>query len=148
MATQIIKQKNLLIIGAVVVLIAFIVFFSTSFEEETVKYDMKLSVMENVTLGISNDNFELNFGRIPLNGKSTKFVSISYNSTTPSKIHLETTGNISKFIILEKNDFIIEKSDKFGIIANGTEYGNYTGTLIINIKKPRNQLSRLILGLV
>lgn len=143
------KNKYLIIIGLVIIVAAgSVIAFSISFEEEKVQYDMKLAVMENVTVGISSDTFELNFGRIPLNGTSTKYISINYNSTTPAKVVLETKGNISKFLILEKNNFIIEKNERFGILANGTEYGNYTGTLTIKVKKPRNQLSRLLLGVV
>ncbi len=142
------SHKYAIIIGIIIVILIVIAVFAMTFEEEQIEYDMKISVMENVTVGISSDTFELNFGRIPLNGTSTKFVSINYNSTTPAKIILQTSGNISKYILFEKNNFIIEKSDKFGVLVNGTEYGNYTGVLTIKIKKPRNQLSKLFLGLV
>ena len=152
MAKKTNENKNhtrLIALGLVIALIVLIiVVFSTMFEEKTIEYDMKVSVVENATLGISTDDFELNFGRIPIDGRVTKFISLNYDGNAPSKVNIQVSGNMAPFITLEKNNFMIEKQEKFGLYIKGTEYGNFTGKLVIKIIAPKNQLSRLTLSLV
>ena len=93
------------IIAVILAIIIVIAIFSSMTEKQTVEYDMKAFVVENVSLGISGDLFELNFGRMPLYAASTKYVELNYDSALPARVNIELNGNISKFIILEKKTY-------------------------------------------
>ncbi len=142
------KDERILKISLILILLAVIIvsgYFSTMTEEENIEYEMKLEVANVTRVGISNDDFELNFGRVPLGGYVTKSVSIDNRGSLPSKISIEITGSISSFISLEKNNFFLDKSSELKIYANATEYGNFTGKMSIKIIKPKNFLARMVI---
>jgi hypothetical protein len=109
------------------------------FKEELTEYPAKASVAENKSkVGISADVFHLDFGVLPVGVNSTKILEIKNNDNNKARIFLTSTGNISEMISFGKNDFILEgyEETRVSIKAEARELGDYSGKILITVKKP------------
>ncbi len=120
------------------------------FREEKTYYPLSGMVvkMENETipLGIAGQTNEINFGRIPLKAYSRKYINV--NSNRPAKIEIHSFGNITEFMDFPEHIFVENEEKKIRILFNGTEEGNFTGTLLIRNIIPKNFFSEKILRMI
>lgn len=167
------KKINLILSAIVMILVIFILFVSWSltqlsdvkikevknltfeasdgnmFREEKWYYPLKGMVVpminNTIPIGIAGQTYELDFGRIPINSSARKIINL--NSNNSAKVEFYTTGNITPYMVLPEN-FFISGEKKIEIIFNGTETGNFTGTLMIRNLIPRNLLAEKIMVLI
>lgn len=115
------------------------------FEYETVKYPsnveiIKLENKSNITLGMTNDPWNLNFGVIPVGIESQRFVNIANKNEEIYKVEIHVYGNISPMVSFDKNNFILRKGDevKVTVLLNSTlskETGKFMGEIdIVSIR--------------
>jgi|GEM_PF-2408627 len=118
-------------------------------KEEKWFYPLKGQVIpmgnETIPIGIAGQTYEINFGRIPQNSSTRKFINL--NSSNPAKTELYVSGNITPFMIFPQSLYI-KGEEKMEIAFNGTEMGNFTGTLLIRNIIPKNVLAERLMGLV
>lgn len=92
-------------------------------------------------IGFNPAGDALHFGLVPLLGRSNRNFTISHEYAYPIKVSIRSVGNITPFLIISDNDFILEpnifkKLRATVIIPKDSEAGNYDGTLKIIFKKP------------
>jgi len=118
------------------------IFYTFELENE---YETKVSIIEqqntsDIFLGITTDNLE--FGVMPRESVSKRFLNLTNNDDTDYKIILISKGNITPFVNFEKNDFILHKDEtvKITVFLNSSpvvNLGNYTGEIYVISKRPR-----------
>jgi hypothetical protein len=91
------------------------------------------------SVGLNGDTDSLKFGKVSVGGGGTRFLNI--NATETLKVKIYFSGDIAKFLSIEKNEYIIEKGpiEKVPInidIPKDTQQGNYTGTVHVLLTKP------------
>ncbi len=119
-------------------------------KEEIWLYPLKGIVVEmkneTIPIGIAGQTYELDFGRIPHNSSVRK--TMNMKSDDFAKVEMYTSGNISPHIILPENFYMKSQEKKITITFNGTEMGNFTGTLLIKNVIPKNILAEEIIKLI
>ncbi|MGV8087425.1 MAG: hypothetical protein ACP5N1_07370 [Candidatus Woesearchaeota archaeon] len=91
--------------------------------------------------GLNGDTDALKFGKVPLGGSATRYLNIY--SINESIVQIEVSGDIAKFLSVDKNDFIISKNSNdtvtFNIEApNNAIIGNYSGIIKVTFLKISN----------
>lgn len=113
----------------------FVVYFNTKLYQ--VEYlPVIVEVKNKIGLGIYDDP-QLNFGIIPRGGASSRTFNIT--SSKDVNVVLLARGNVSRFITLPENKFFLPKDQIKKVPANiyvplDTEFGNYSGRLLIILK--------------
>jgi len=105
----------------------------------------------NYTLGADISQDKLNFGIIPINAPATKSLKLSNNRDGDIKIKIITYGNISQYIALEKNNFILKpnKEEDLNVYFKGAESaGILKGELDVMIIIPNSPLSGILMWMV
>jgi len=110
-----------------------------------IKYKLKANVTElrinnsKLLLGISNDPTEFNFGVVPENVTVRKILNLKNNENFDSVIKISISGNISKYIKLENNDFILKSKENKQLMVtfNAARIGYYTGEMEIYLITPK-----------
>ncbi|MCK4634597.1 MAG: hypothetical protein KAT37_01865 [Candidatus Aenigmarchaeota archaeon] len=119
-------------------------------KEERWFYPLKGMVVEmkndTIPIGIAGQTYELDFGRIPHNSSVRKIINMK--SDNFAKVELYTSGNISSHILLPENFYMKGQEEKITITFNGTDLGNFTGTLLIKNVIPKNILAEEIIKLI
>ena len=110
----------------------------------TVKYPIfgEVVIPENdsdIPLGVAVQTYELNFGRAPKEMNVSKMLNLSNSRFTPVKFLVESYGNISKFLYIPKEKFIIPSNmdEKLTITFDTRQPGNFTGELIVRVVYPK-----------
>ena len=126
----------------------FVSYSNLFFKYEITRYPTSVEVVpvkpheEELSLGLSADPWNLNFGIVP-EGKNfgKRFVDLVNLKEKDVKVILRVYGNISDFVKFSKNDFILHPKEnvtvEVGFYAEGASVGNYTGVIDIVIQKPR-----------
>jgi hypothetical protein len=139
------KNKNNSYVRLIIVLVAIIIIISSLmcivyYDYLVLDYKEIYAEVEVATnIGMSADTDALWFGKIMPNGKSTKKLYVSYPETV--KVNIKVDGNISDFIIINKNNFILQENTtellEFKAIApEDAEYGKYNGTVQFYFLRP------------
>ncbi len=103
------------------------------------------------TLGVDASQDKLNFGSIPINAPSTKSLKLSNDRDGDIKIKIITHGNISQYIALEKNNFILKpnKEKDLKVYFKGAEStGTLKGELDVMIIIPKSPFSGILMRMV
>ncbi len=90
--------------------------------------------------GIAINETALLFGMIIPGTSSTKNITIVNDYDQDIRVDISSKGDIKEFLSVNDNDFVIKNGElkdvKFFIkIPTGTEHGNYSGEIIVDIKK-------------
>jgi len=103
----------------------------------------------NGKIGVATQTDELNFGRLPIGSKSTKFIDISNSFSRDSKTELFVEGNISEFVSFP-NEIILapSESEEITILFNSTQIGNYTGNFTSISYVAKNSFAEKILNYI
>ncbi len=107
------------------------------FIEDTTHFDMSAQVIKitgpETKIGFAAQISELNFGRLPLGGRSTKFIDVSNQFNSPAKLRLVMSGNITPFLDLSSEEMILGplESGQISVCFNSREMGNYSGDINI-----------------
>lgn len=109
------------------------------------KYPMKAQVQKKnkskTYLGVSTSTNKMNFGIIPKGAVVTKFLNITSPAGKKTKIKLEGKGKIGKKLEIGQNFFYLNGERKqVRISFNGSEIGNYSGSLAIKSITSKNSL--------
>jgi hypothetical protein len=125
------------------------------FVYETVKYSSNVEIIKvenksNITVGITNNPWDLNFGVIPIGILSKRFINLANGKEEIYKVEIHVYGNISPMISFDKNNFILRKDDEVKVTAllNSTlskETGKYTGEINIISKRSKIPFFNVIL---
>lgn len=144
------KVQYILCICAVAVII--ILFMSMQNNVKKIEYNLKANVTDirindsKMLLGVSNDVTELNFGSIPVNVSTKKFLDLKNNEPVVSLIEVYTTGNISEYIELTDKSFVLKSGDtkQVGLAFHATKKGVYEGKVHINAITPTYKILAFI----
>lgn len=89
-----------------------------------------------VNLGIATGE-KLNFGRIPVDASSTKFLSI--NAREKAYISINAEGNVSEALVFEKNHYFKGKKE-IQIRFDPETAETFEGTVNVNVKTAENEV--------
>jgi hypothetical protein len=105
-------------------------------EKWSVPYSFK--VVTGKTIGVNADPGELAFGKIPIGHQARRELIIKNTEDRPVLIHLDAKGSGSEMVTFEKNDFILEPNQEFGVAAMATPayLGDFGGHVTVTVKKP------------
>lgn len=122
------------------------------FYYQTQKYDAKAIVFtkqQNIKIGISSDTDVIDFGQIYENMSSRKYINVTGNKYD-YKVKVYVSGNISEFVNIEKNNFILEKNQATAIpiLFSGNKPGNYNGEVKVVFKRVKYPIFNWLLKCV
>ncbi len=88
--------------------------------------------------GLNGDKDALKFGKVPLGASSTRYLII--NNSKDSTVQIEITGEIAKFISVDKNNFVLQKDTTETIafqleVPDDINTGMYNGIVKITFLK-------------
>ena len=116
------------------------------FRDERWYYPLKGSVVEltndTIPIGIAGQKYELNFGRIVKNSSITKVINLDTDNF--AIVEFYTSGNISPHIVRPEKIYMEGGKEDIRITFNGTEAGDFTGTMLIRNIIPKNILAEKI----
>jgi len=125
------------------------------FVYETVKYPsnveiIKLENKSNITLGITGEPWNLNFGVIPVGIESRRFINLANKNEEIFRVEIYLYGNISPMVSFDRNNFILRKGDEVKVTAllnstlsGGT--GKFMGEIDIVSRRARIPFFNVIL---
>lgn len=125
--------RILISILLIAIIIASYLSSQSSFREEKTQFNMSAQVINvtgpNTKIGFATQTYEMNFGRIPIGGKSTKFIDVSNPTNKDAKIKISFDGNITPYIHYSHEELMIDPKDSMQIKITfiAEEMGNYTG---------------------
>jgi hypothetical protein len=95
---------------------------------------------DNTTLGIVAEG-HLNFGRVPVGVNVRKTIKLNNDELLPIKIKITREGDISPYLTISQEKFMLESYVEIEIGIVPEKAGNYSGAVIIEAIKPNNWLS-------
>ncbi|MBU0898865.1 MAG: hypothetical protein KJ613_03550 [Nanoarchaeota archaeon] len=116
--------------------IVYFWFFQLPIETKTVKMHVLVS---NYT-GFNLDTDVMYFGSVPGKGSVEKGFNLTNSGNENLIVNIYSEGNISQFVSFSKNNFVLKPDsiDNILVIADipeGTELGEYSGTLYITFRR-------------
>ncbi len=126
------KRKNKIIILAVLISITLIIFLQAPLHKQTIP--TRFIAGENMGFDLGPGN--LNFGLIIPGYSASRDITITNNYDHPTLTKVESSGEISPFIIVSENNFILNPSESKNITFScypekGIELKEYPGKIII-----------------
>ncbi len=114
--------------------------------QRVTRYPMMAEVIEydNTSLGMAIDE-KFNFGRSPTGSTVRKILVLNNEEPAPVKVKITSEGNISPFIEVSRNDFLLDGSAEIEVAFHASDVGSFDGTLNVEIVKPNNWLSGWLL---
>jgi hypothetical protein len=129
------KNRAALIIGLIIIFFIYLFLLNISLNREVIpsKFIMGKNSGFDLTKG------SLNFGKIPLGSSATRSLRISNNFNKVSRIKITSSGEISQYIEVSDNNFILYPSESKNITftcspKNTTKFKEYNGEIIITTK--------------
>lgn len=125
------------------------------FVYETVKYPsnveiIKLENKSNISIGMTGDSWNLNFGVIPVGIENRRFINLANKNEGIYRVEIHVYGNISPMVSFDKNNIVLRKGDEVKITAllNSTlseRTGKFVGEIDVISKRSRIPLFNVIL---
>jgi hypothetical protein len=126
------------------------------FVYETVMYPSNVEIIKlgkdrsNISVGITGEPWNLNFGFVPIGVESRRFINLANYKEEKYKVEIQAYGNISPIISFDKNNFVLNKGDelKITVLLNSTlstKTGNFTGEIDIVSKGAKFQFLEMFL---
>jgi hypothetical protein len=132
------KGKLLIMLLALVIVscIATYLWYSYYQIHETVELGMDVEVVKGNMLGFNVANDSIHFGDVPPDGSGKRTVLVNNDGNEPFTINIKSYGNISEWITVSDNDFVLGPMETKEIEVNcfvpmDAETGYYTGKLKI-----------------
>jgi hypothetical protein len=133
-----VRKKRWIILTLVIIFIIGVLASNLSiqsfmiFDAKEIKMDIK--VVEGDLAGLNIDNDAIHFGRVPRGGGGTRYITLANNNTNPHLIKIKAFGNISSFVYISENSFVMEpySTKNLTVMAkppSDLETGYYEGTL-------------------
>jgi len=90
-------------------------------------------------VGINGDTDSLKFGKVPFGGGGER--ALYLNITQEAVVNITITGDMAKFMSVNKNEFIIQPNKRDEVVfyldvPEGAVTGNYTGLIRVLFLKP------------
>jgi hypothetical protein len=126
----------------------FVTYSDLFFNYEISKYPSRVEIAkaepakEKITIGLTVDPWNLDFGIIP-EGKNfgTRFINLANLKEKDAKINFKVYGNISPFVKFSKNNFILHPNENLTVEvsfhAEGAKIGNYFGEIDVVVQRPK-----------
>ncbi|MBU3923711.1 MAG: hypothetical protein KJ592_02235 [Nanoarchaeota archaeon] len=130
------KNKVIIILSAIAI-IAIIYTNSQTLSKEIISTEFLLGK----DMGFDLSSGKLNFGQIIPGHSASREITIDNNFKDPITVSIKSSGEISKYIIVSENNFLLNPSESknatFTVYTDGiTEFRPYKGKIIITSKKP------------
>jgi len=130
------QNKLILVVIILLVIAPFFIFLESDLDRKVIP----ASFLLGERTGFDLTPGELTFGRIEINQSAARDITISNNFNKPIKISIESSGEISKNLIVSENNFQLIPSESrnitFSIQTRGlTEFKEYSGEVTIISRK-------------
>lgn len=130
------RKNKISILIATITLTILILFFRAPLNKQTIS--TRFVAGEN--MGFDLDPGKLNFGQIVPGYGASRTITITNTLDKPTITTIESSGKISKYIIVSENNFILQPNESkeisFSCYAEKeTAFGEYNGEIIIITNK-------------
>ena len=131
------RTKNkFLVITAIAILIISLIILNAPLNSQSIPTRFIAGENSGFDLGPGN----LNFGKITPGASASREITITNSYNSPTKTTIESSGEISKYIIVSDNNFILQPQESKNITFScfpekGIELIEYPGEIIIITKK-------------
>ncbi len=131
------KRKNRLIISALaIIMLSLIVIMQSPLNRQTIP--TRFIAGENMGFDLGPGN--LNFGLIVPGYSASRQITITNTQTHPTLTKIKSSGEISKYIIVSDNNFILDSGESKNITFScypekGLELREYPGKIIMTTYK-------------
>ena len=100
---------------------------------------MDVKVIEGQIIGVNVDTDGVHFGKVPRGGEGLRYITLTNNDSKPHFINIKSFGNISRFVYVSKNNFIMMPKTQENItvmakIPPEAETGFYSGVLKVTFQ--------------
>ncbi len=133
--------KLFLLVCAIFILGATITFMAYSIYSviEIRSLNISLEIVEEANIGLSGDTDKLDFGTLPNTATMEKAARIDNYRKNPVKVLVFVTGNVSPFIEVSENNFILKGNESRAVklIARPVDagLGYYSGQAVFYFKR-------------
>ena len=133
----------MVIVVALVTVISTVIIYSSFFmpEPRPINHVIRIGMDARVDdhAGFVTDPDAFHFGRLMPGSSSSRFATLSNGYEVPQEVYIVGEGEMAEWIVLKENPSIIPAISDLNItvrldVPEGTEYGNYTGTLIFQFR--------------
>lgn len=123
----------------IILLIPIVIFAFNSFMTIDIK-ELNMRIKVEDVIGINVENSSLNFGKSYPGSLVYRKVNLTNNHDFKVKIKILNTGDISDFVYVSENNFILNPDEIKQVIyyvdlPKNIEYRNYTGTTKVIFKR-------------
>ncbi len=121
------------------------------FTKNMTQFNMSAQVIKisgpDTKIGFAAQTDELNFGRVPLGGRSTKFIDVSNTFNSPVKLKAHLSGNITPLVDLSEQEVLLDPKEttQIRVTFNSNAIGNYSGNINIISHIPKYSLCNWLL---
>ncbi len=123
------------VVAVVIIAVSFVYLWFENFVIfSTEEVDMHIKVVGGKMIGINTDTDAIYFGKVRKGGLATRKIIIDNNDDRPHMIQIKTFGDLSKWVYVSENNFILDPSESKNVsvsceVPTDVEIGNYTGKL-------------------
>jgi len=135
---QVNLRKAIFLYLIIYIALSSLTVFYLSQTTENRYYDSSFFVGDS--LGFDLNKSALTFGMITPGGATSSRGILLNNTEYDRKVEVYVEGNISKYLYVDKQNFILEKNENknlpfFVKVPEGTEFGEYNGNVKLKITK-------------
>lgn len=144
-------KKFIVILTFVLVLLLALAGPKYLFTKNITQFNMSAQVIKisgpDTKIGFAAQTDELNFGRVPLGGRSTKFIDVSNTFNSPVKLKAHLSGNITPLVDLSEQEVLLDPKEttQIRVTFNSNVIGNYSGNINIISHIPKYSLCNWLL---
>jgi len=111
-------------------------FIQTFLVADIYEIKMDVKVIDENRVGVTVDTDALHFGKVPREGAGMRNITLDNNDARPHLVKMKAFGNISQFIYVSENDFVMEPKESRNVTvtanpSSDVQTGYYEGTLQI-----------------
>lgn len=137
------NQKSRIYLLAILLFITSLsIFLFTFYLKSSIileKKEIAAALSVNQIASFNLNKTALTFGTIPPGSSASRNLTLENNYNFPIKFDFRAKGNIKEFLVFDKVIYL-EKGEKKSIristiIPNNQDYGNYSGKILVTIKK-------------
>lgn len=123
----------------VILLVPLLVYAYSSFITLHIK-EIEMKIKVDDVIGINVENTSLNFGRTYPGSLVFRKINLTNNYNFPIKISILNTGDISQFVYVSENDFLLRPKELRQVtyyvdVPKDAEYRNFTGISKVIFKR-------------
>lgn len=143
------KKNKIIVIILLIIILFLVIFLVINLTDLSVleKKEIYAKIIVSDHYGFDLNGTALTFGMVRPGGTSSRALILENKYNKEVEVEIYAKGKIKEFILISDNNFILRDNEKKELsftvsVPSGTEYGNYTGFVIMKFRKEGCKLKR------